>query len=243
MALCRATDATPDRVTVQSGRVTPVRRKTETRRQQRIALFRKADRPTVLATQRRRPGQSHLGKADSSGSWTRVEAFPISASALRLPVLFGLERAAQALGHHANLDTSYGLFLPSGFSISRGSGWLSSWSEASGPAVVLTVGPPRQIVVRLEQYPCSTAKPYQSGTRPRVGECQSWELCRPEPVGAQNLEMLLGAPSTYAAYVGPPEESPTLSGPVGDEQARKRTGPAGHVSAGTLSHLDADQLP
>jgi hypothetical protein len=110
MALCRATDATPDRVTVQSGRVTPVRRKTETRRQQRIALFRKADRPTVLATQRRRPGQSHLGKADSSGSWTRVEAFPISASALRLPVLFGLERAALALGHHANLDTSYGLF-------------------------------------------------------------------------------------------------------------------------------------
>jgi hypothetical protein len=76
-----------------------------------------------------------------------------------------------------------------------------------------------------------------------VGECQSWELCRPEPVGAQNLEMLLGAPSTYAAYVGPPEESPTLSGPVGDEQARKRTGPAGHVSAGTLSHLEADQLP
>jgi hypothetical protein len=37
--------ATPDRVTVHSGRVTPVRRKTETLRQQRIALFRK---PTSL---------------------------------------------------------------------------------------------------------------------------------------------------------------------------------------------------
>jgi hypothetical protein len=29
---------------------------------------------------------------------------------LRLAVLFGLERAALALGHHANLDASYGLF-------------------------------------------------------------------------------------------------------------------------------------
>jgi len=44
---------------------------------------------------------------------------------LRVAVLFGLERAALALGHHANLVTATA-FLPSGFSISRGSGWLSS---------------------------------------------------------------------------------------------------------------------
>jgi hypothetical protein len=54
------------------------------------------------------------GKADSSGSWTRVEEFPNSSSALRLAVLFGLERAALALGHHANLHTWNGLFLTLG---------------------------------------------------------------------------------------------------------------------------------
>jgi len=35
---------------------------------------------------------------------------PNRASALRLAVLFGFERAALTLRHHANLDTSYGLF-------------------------------------------------------------------------------------------------------------------------------------
>jgi hypothetical protein len=114
-----------------------------------------AHRLTVLVMQRRRPRQSHLGKVIAAADGP-ASKFPNSASALRLAVLFGLERAALALGHHANLDTSYGLFLLSGFSISRGSGWLSSWSETSGPAVLLIAGPPRQIVVRLEQYPCST---------------------------------------------------------------------------------------
>jgi hypothetical protein len=53
--------------------------------------------------------QSHLGRliAAAAGPASKV---PSSASALRLPVLFGLERAALALGHQANLNTSYGLF-------------------------------------------------------------------------------------------------------------------------------------
>ena len=84
----------------------------------------KGDPLTVFVMQRRRPRQSHLGKAGAAADGP-ASKFPNSVSALRVAVLFGLERAALALGHHANLVTATA-FLPSGFSISRGSGWLSS---------------------------------------------------------------------------------------------------------------------
>src|SRR5918994_7614423 len=96
------------------------------------------------------------GKADSSGSWTRVEEFPNSSSALRLAVLFGLERAALALGHHANLDTSYGLFPTLGLLDIAGLGLAlvlvgGFWTGCSAHS-----GASSAIVVRLEQYLCCT---------------------------------------------------------------------------------------
>src|SRR5215207_2716071 len=82
--------------------------------------------------------------------------FPNSASALRLAVLFGLEGAALALGHHANLDTSYGLFPTLGLLDIAGFGLALVLVGEFWTCCIADSGAPRQIVVRLEQYPCST---------------------------------------------------------------------------------------
>jgi DNA-binding XRE family transcriptional regulator len=54
---------------------------------------------------------------------TGPQSTPVKASALSFRILFGLERAALALRHDADLGTSYGFFLARGFLDVLGS-WL-----------------------------------------------------------------------------------------------------------------------
>jgi hypothetical protein len=114
--------------------------------------------PTVRRPSTGPPQRSCVrkGKADSSGSWIRVEEFRNSSSALRLAVLFGLERAALALGHHANLHARNGLFPTLGLLDITGLGLALVLVGGFWTGCIADSRPPRQIVVGLEQYPCST---------------------------------------------------------------------------------------